>query len=151
MRRLRRFLALQSLLLWQGGFLFYAAFVVPIGTEILGSPAAQGAISQRAAWWLNACGAGWAAVALWDALADGRRARLRLAIWALAVLALAGQWILHPMLDELFDADLMRVRDRVGFRRLHIIYLWLATLDWLAGLAYSWRLITDWTRPEPPA
>ena len=151
MRTARRFLILEALLLWQGGFLFYAAFVVPIGTEILGSPAAQGAISQRAAWWLNACGVAWAVLALWDALVDGRRARVRLIIWGVAVAALAGQWLLHPLLGEQFDAELLRLRDRAGFRRLHIIYLWLATLDWLAGLAYAWRLLADWTRPETTA
>lgn len=148
MRQFRRFLTLQALLVWQGGFVFYAAVVVPIGTEILGSPAAQGAITQRAAFWLNVCGTAWAALALLDALADGRRARARLLIWAVAVLALAGQWLLHPMLGELYDAEAMRVRDRAEFRRLHIIYLWLTTIDWLAGLAYCWRLLQDWTRPE---
>ena len=48
MTPLRRFLVVQALLLWQGGFLFYAAFVVPAGTEVLGSAAAQGAITVRA-------------------------------------------------------------------------------------------------------
>ena len=57
MTPLRRFLVLQSLLLWQGGFLFYAAFVVPAGTEVLGSSAAQGVITTRVVDALNVCGA----------------------------------------------------------------------------------------------
>ena len=148
-RTFRRFLTLQALLVWQGGFVFYAAFVVPIGTDILGSPAAQGAISQRAAFWLNACGSAWAILALLDILVD-RRVRMRLAIWAVAAAALAGQWLLHPRLGEFYDAETLRILDRGEFRRLHVAYLWLATTDWLAGLAYCWRLLADWTRPETP-
>jgi hypothetical protein len=33
----RRFLLLTALVFWQGGFTFYGAVVVPIGSEILGS------------------------------------------------------------------------------------------------------------------
>ena len=128
--------------------MFYAAVVVPIGTEILGSPAAQGAITQRTAFWLNVCGSVWALLALFDMLAEGRRARPRLIIWGIAVLGLAGQWLLHPMLGELYDAETLRVLDRPRFRRLHISYLWLTTIDWLAGLAYCWQTLADWTRPE---
>jgi hypothetical protein len=35
MTTLRRFLALAALLDWQGGFLFYAAVVIPIGLDVL--------------------------------------------------------------------------------------------------------------------
>ena len=43
---LRRFFVLQSLMLWQGGFLFYAAVVVPIGTDVLGGSFEQGRITR---------------------------------------------------------------------------------------------------------
>ena len=43
----RRFVVVQALLLWQGGFLFYAAIVVPVGTDELGSAFAQGKITAR--------------------------------------------------------------------------------------------------------
>ena len=36
MTAVRRFLVFQTLLLWQGGFLFYTAVVVTIGTQVLG-------------------------------------------------------------------------------------------------------------------
>ena len=53
---LRRFVVLQILLLWQGGFLFYTAVVVPTGTAVLGSSAAQGAITARVTDVLNRIG-----------------------------------------------------------------------------------------------
>ena len=34
---LRRFLVVQALMLWQGGFLFYTSAVVPTGTNLLGA------------------------------------------------------------------------------------------------------------------
>lgn len=136
----------QAFLLWQGGFLFYAAVVVPVGTDVFGA-ASQGSVTQRVTWWLNVSGAAWAAVFLIDALPDGRRARARLILWAASVLILAGLCVLHPMLGELFDADDARVLDRRGFRRLHIAYLWLSTVHWLLGLALAWLTLAAWTRP----
>jgi hypothetical protein len=53
---LRRLLVLQFLLLWQGGFVFYTAVVVPAGTAVLGSAAAQGAITARVTDTLNLIG-----------------------------------------------------------------------------------------------
>ena len=42
----RRLLLLIGLMFWQGGFLFYAAVVVPVGTRVLGSETEQGFITQ---------------------------------------------------------------------------------------------------------
>ena len=43
---LRRLLVVQLLMLWQGGFLFYVVFVVPVGTDVLGSSFEQGRITR---------------------------------------------------------------------------------------------------------
>src|SRR5947209_19521490 len=73
----RGFLLLWLLMFWLGGFTFYAAVVVPIGTEVLGSAADQGWITRRVTPWLNVAGAvalaGWA----WDIAADPSATRLR--------------------------------------------------------------------------
>jgi hypothetical protein len=39
--------------IWWGGFTFYAAIVVPVGSEILGSARTQGFITQVVTHWLN--------------------------------------------------------------------------------------------------
>ena len=61
---------------------------------------------------------------------------------------LAGLWLLHPRLGDLFDPDAARVTDRPAFRRLHIAYLWLSTAHWLLGLALAWLTLAAWTRPS---
>jgi hypothetical protein len=43
----RRFLVLAAVMFWQGGFTFYEAVVVPVGSEILGSHQDQGPRSPR--------------------------------------------------------------------------------------------------------
>src|SRR4249920_597526 len=66
---LRRFLVLAALMFWQGGFVFYAGVVVPIGTEVLGSPSEQARITRRVALYLNASGAVALVLFLWDCAA----------------------------------------------------------------------------------
>ena len=54
---LRRLLVLAAFAFWQGGFTFYAAVVVPVGTEVLGSSMEQGSITRRVTVYLNMAGA----------------------------------------------------------------------------------------------
>ena len=92
---LRRFLVFQAFLLWQGGFLFYTAVVVPIGTDVLGSALVQGLITRRVTDWMNLFGAVWALAFAWDVAAcrDPDRRR-RLARWLgwIGCVALLGRW-----------------------------------------------------------
>src|SRR5262245_9782885 len=121
MQFIRRFLVLAALMFWQGGFVFYAGVVVPIGTEVLGSAQEQGRITRRVAVWLNWTGA----VALiplgWDAWVDRRNRigrRGRIATW---VILAAGQLVLfclYPTLDSMFDPEAVHISERRLFRRL---------------------------------
>src|SRR5262249_17618726 len=61
----RRFLVLAGLMLWQGGFTFYAAVVVPIGMDELGSHTAQGVITRRVAPVINLAGLAALALLVW--------------------------------------------------------------------------------------
>ena len=71
MSLVRRFLVIQALLLWQGGFLFYAAVVVPTGTEVLGS-FEQGRVTRHVTNSMNVIGAVTLIILAWDQLANGR-------------------------------------------------------------------------------
>ncbi len=142
---LRRFLVLQSLLLWQGGFLFYALVVVPVGTDFLGSATQQGFVTQRVTLWLNRIG--WFALAIlaMDALATAPRRRLRFRLVVLAAIlnAVLTFW-LHGALTERLDFDEHRLRERDGFYGLHRWYLILAALQWFAMLVFALASLSAW-------
>ena len=69
---LRRLLLLLALMFWQGGFMFYGAVVVPVGSDVLGSHREQGFVTQSVTNYLNGAGAIALAVWCWDVF-HGRR------------------------------------------------------------------------------
>lgn len=144
----RRFLVFQAFLLWQGGFVFYAAVVVPVGTGFLQSPTLQGLITQRVTDYLNVFGAAWAVLFLWDVYAardpNGRRKFARWLGWAACVGLLGVLVWLHGDLDALIDRDIGRVRDRAAFKAIHIAYLWVSTGHWIVGLVLAWLTLGAW-------
>jgi hypothetical protein len=159
---LRRFLVVQMLLFWQGGFLFYAAVVVPIGTEVLGSAANQAWITRRVTSALNLAGVVTVALLAAD-IALGtdqlRRRRLqRWLVWGLLATSLIALALLHSHLDALMDPDERLIMHRPVFRVLHRWYLWISTFQWACGLAAVWLTLRAWqgedrsaptTNPDP--
>jgi hypothetical protein len=153
MKSLRRFLVIQALALWQGGFLFYAAFVVPVGTSVLGSSADQGAITRRVTDYLNGCGVAALVVCLWD-LGRGHRggalSRGRWLLWVGMALILGGLIALHVPMESLLDDPAAGSAGRMHFRSLHRIYLWLSTAQWLLALAYVYVTLRAWRQEDNP-
>ncbi len=144
----RRFLVVQALMLWQGGFLFYTAVVVPRGTEVLGSAAAQGAITARVTDALNVIGALSLTVLAWDlAVTQDHHARRTIARWWCWSVALVCQYllfVLHALLDYFLDPSRRYVRIVPPFYPVHRLYLWASTLQWLAVLLLTWWTLRAW-------
>jgi hypothetical protein len=144
----RRFLVAQALMLWQGGFLFYAAVVVPVGTAVLGSAAAQGVITRRVTWWLNLFGLVYLGLLAWDVAATRdpkpRRESARWWLWVAAAGLLYLLWFFHLLLDYFMDPRGESVQVRRPFRAVHVSYLWASTLHWLIGLAQAWLTLAAW-------
>ena len=141
---LRRFVVVQALLLWQGGFLFYVAVVVPAGTRVLGSAAAQGAITARVTDALNAIGAVALVVLaaeLWLARTARRR---RWASWGVAVLCQALLFYLHLRLESYMDDEHRYVLVLPPFYPTHRVYLWASTVQWVACLMLTWWTLRAW-------
>jgi hypothetical protein len=148
MTMVRRFLVIQLLMLWQGGFLFYAAFVVPVGTDVLGGSFEQGRITRLVAPTLNLLGAAALAVFAWELLhapASRRSQKYWLrSSWAVLAAGLVGLFLLHPRMLELVDFESSRKLDRDRFRFLHRTYLWISAIQWLAGLVFAFVLLRSW-------
>jgi hypothetical protein len=149
---LRRFIVLQLFLFWQGGFLFYSGVVVPVGTEVLGSALLQGTITQLVTNWLNLIGCVWCLVFAWDiwATSDGRKWRrlLRWALLAKCVLLLLALVAIHPRLDEMLDAETLRISNAKQFRFWHVFYLWISTVHWVIGLVLAWLTLQSWRNED---
>jgi hypothetical protein len=139
---LRRWLLGLTLALWQGGFVFYSAVVVPIGTDALGA-VAQGRITATVAGHLNRAGLVFVVVAAWDVAVAGPRGR----VWRIAILAgtAAGLALLEflraAMIGWLGPAGVELPRP---FRLAHILYLWISTFHWLAALGFAWLSLRTW-------
>jgi hypothetical protein len=142
-----RFLVLMALLFWQGGFLFYAAVVVPVGQDELGSHTIQGFVTRKVTNHLNLAGVA-ALVFLGADLAFPepvpRRRWLRASSW-LAMAALLGclYW-LHGRMDAVLDPEERRILDPVVFRTYHRFYLWLSSIQWGFGLLYLILTLAAW-------
>lgn len=148
MTTLRRFAVLQLLMVWQGGFLFYTSFVVPVGTEVLGSAASQGSITARVTDTMNVLGVLGLAVTAWELNygVDCNRRRYAARWWSWGV-ALACQWLLfylHQLLDYFMDPTRTFVVIRPLFYPVHRAYLWTITVQWVACLVLAWLTLSAW-------
>ena len=145
----RRFLVVQALMLWQGGFLFYTTAVVPAGTQALGSSAAQGAITARVTDALNVTGVVALGLMCWDlALTrdpNTRRTAARWWCWAIALLCQYLLFVLHQLLDYFMDPGRMHVVIVPPFYTVHRMYLWVSTVMWVACLLLTWWTLRAWS------
>jgi hypothetical protein len=144
----RRFLVVTAIMVWQGGFTFYGAVVVPVGMAVLGSHLEQGLITRSVTNYLNLAGLLALVVWAWDIAGtsdiSARRRWLRWTLWSLLVLTLGLLAWLHPRLDVLIDPDLSHIVDRSHFRELHTWYLDICTLQWAASLLLTLATLLAW-------
>lgn len=140
MNTLRKWLVWQALLFWQGGFFFYSAVVVPTGTDVLGS-FPQGQVTRVVTEWMNLIGILTLLLLAWDQLA--RRApkrinKLRWVLWAIMALSLVALFVLHPIIGRYVDtAEDQIIPDFDHFYAWHRVYLFAATVIWLASLLWT--------------
>jgi hypothetical protein len=144
---LARFLALGALSLWIGGFTFYGGVVIPILHEFL-STSEAGEITRQVTDVLNLIGL--ATVAFWSVLlvlerkqGPGWARRLRMLALGGVVVLLAGQGILHQVMDARLDAGSLR-----GFYQFHRVYLGGSTLQWGLNLFVLYLSLILWDRPD---
>jgi hypothetical protein len=143
MTLLRRFLVVQALMFWQGGFLFYAAVVVAVGTDVLG-PFAQGMVTRHVTDWMNVIGAATVAILVWDQLANRETCRCRVARWGFWAVMAGGLPVLayiHLRIEPYIDSTL----EHATFYLWHRVYLYVASAQWVASLAYVAVMLRAWS------
>lgn len=146
-QKLFQIILLASFAMWFGGFGFYVSFVVPIGTEVLGSTFDQGMITRRVTIPLNWLGLTCSVMLLLNS-AFGRKSGS--GWWsrcvqfssasAMLLMQLALFW-LHPQIDAFVDLQIGELGgDYDQFYFLHRLYLWASTFQWIA----AWLWLAAW-------
>ena len=152
MQLLRRFLVIQALLLWQGGFLFYAAVVIPIGSDVLGSSWAQGTVTRHVTDRMNVIGAVALLILAWDQCANVAAScrKCRWSLWVVMALSLGALALLHPAIASYVDGiGSQSAWDYGTFYFWHRVYMYVSTAQWIAGLGYVAVTLRAWTvRPS---
>ena len=127
--------------IWFGGFTFYAAIVVPTGTELIGT-SKQGIVTQAVSNWLNGIGGitlvglGWLSFGMFP---NSWLQRL----WGLLLLTWLGLLGIHPVLDSLIETDNYDIMDPLRFYFWHRLYLWIHTLQWVVSIAFFGVLVSQ--------
>jgi hypothetical protein len=147
MTALRRFLLMVAVMFWQGGFTFYAAVVIHVGKEVLGSHLEQGFVTRSVTNYLNVAGA--VALLLWGwdiavTMDSGTRRKLRWALWGVMVLALGVLAWLHVRLDGLLDPSVFEILDSPRFLELHRWYLYVSEVHWGGSLILAALTLLAW-------
>ncbi len=138
---------LRFLMLWMfafsfGGFVFYAAVVVPIGSDVL-STTTQGFVTRHVTNVINysvLLTAVALAINAWVRWHHRRTASNRTLLISLALIfsCSAGLFWLHPQLEALLVEADREVLDSARFYFLHRIYLWVSTVQWGASFPAAW-------------
>jgi hypothetical protein len=144
----RRLVVVAALMYWLGGFTFYAAVVVPAGTEALRSPRRQGFITRKVTRNLNVTAAVALAVLALEVAVAGDPSRLRwwsrLGLWLVMAGCQVALFVLHPHLDSFLREQGGIVLDQEAFRPWHRLYLWLHTVQWGAGVLFLCLTLVAW-------
>lgn len=126
--------------LWIGSFTFYAAIVVPIGTEVLGKTS-QGFVTQQVAYWINGFSLVIVAFLLADLLRQHGACRICLAsFFALQTCTLV---FLHGKLSGYLSFQGLGVAEPEVFYEWHRGYLIVSSLQWATAIASVALLIRE--------
>jgi hypothetical protein len=127
--------------IWWGGFTFYAAIVVPVGSEILGSARTQGFITQVVTHWLNLAAALTILMMAVDSWLNRRTRKkvgffIQLGATIASFICLAVLVYLHPRMDELINFSGETISDEAKFYEIHRVYLWVSSVQWVLGAVW---------------
>ncbi len=152
MTLLRRFAVLCVLIFWQGGFVFYAAVVVPVAMSVLQPPTQQSFVTMNVTRYLNLAGLVALAVLALDVLlareAGSRQRLARWLLWGLMTAALAALFWIHPRIMAYMDPALQAILDRQALYPLHRVYLVVSAAQWLCATLFIVLTLRVWQEED---
>jgi hypothetical protein len=131
--QVRRALNFFLWVIWFGGLTFYAAIVVPVGTDAIGATG-QGFITQQVTIRLNIAATLLLACWLWDLIKREQRTRRAWVVWSIHVGLLLALFLLHWKLTSVLDFDDRSVPEDGVFYQWHRAYLLVTTVQWVLGI-----------------
>jgi len=143
---LRRFLVLAALVFWQGGFLFYAAVVVPVGRHELGSD--QSRVTRLVTVYLNLAGAVSLLPFAWDTWTTPSRRGGRWTCWLGMAAALPVLVWLYDRIDAVIDPGTASIQDHGVFYPSHRWYLWISTAQWAFAMFFMLLSVVAWNSAD---
>jgi len=127
---------------WQGGFVFYAGVVVPVGRAAIGAD--QSVVTQRVTNYLNLSGAIALLPFAWDVWATGAGKRARSLLWFGMAAALPILVWLHLRLDAALDPNTPNLQAQIAFTATHSAYLWVSTFQWACAVLFTLGSVYVW-------
>ncbi len=148
MTLLRRFAVLAVLMIWQGGFVFYAGIVVPVAMSVLRPPSQQSFVTLVVTRYLNFIGLVALTVLALDLVwtrDQGVRCRsIRWLLWALMGVAQAALFWIHPRLSDYMDPVGQVITNRDALYPLHRAYLSISAGQWLCATVFVVLTLRVW-------
>lgn len=128
------------ILLWLGAFTFYAAIVVPIGSEVVGKTS-QGFVTQQVTYWIN----GFSLAVIASLIADfgRRRGTSRIVLTSLFGLQTVLLLYLHGKLSDYLHREQLGVAESDVFYEWHRGYLIVSSSQWATAIAIVALLIRE--------
>ena len=144
---LQRVVTTFAVTLWFGGFTLYTAYIVRVGSRIVGG-VPQGYVTQQVTDMLNVLAAIMVGAVIVDIAASWRGTSkwmrsLQCTAWLVMAVSLVGLIIVHNMMDALLDPATLAKPDHDAFSPLHQGYQMISTFQWFASLAYIAQLLPD--------
>jgi hypothetical protein len=143
---LRRFLVLAALMFWQGGFVFYASVVVPVGRAAIDGE--QSVVTQIVTNYLNLAGVIALLPLAWDVWATRGRPRGRWILWLGIAATLPVLVWLHSRLDAALDPTMADEEAQRAFEPNHRLYLWVSTFQWACAVVFVVASLRAWSNED---
>lgn len=148
---LQRAMTIFAIALWFGGFTFYTACVLRIGSKVVGG-LTQGFVTQRVMRVLELLAAVMVVAVIIDIATHWKRIgrwlrTLQCVAWSTMAASLIGIVLIHNKMDPLLDPGAFAKPDHEAFSPFHQAYQFISTCMWVATVVYVLLVVRVYATP----